>query len=112
MSDIEILSRLIHITKAELPQNAEVELVEYKKGIECSWPLTDDKKRPHKMTQTILIKLHSSFDTSEFSQNPFDIISEEFTTFIRNKRRQFIPNPAKNNEELPPEELWVFPAEC
>jgi hypothetical protein len=116
MSDIEILSELINVVKSELSKNSEVKNTEVKielfnKSIKCSWSLHDDV-RQNKRTQTIHIKLHSDFSTSEFSKNSLSIINEEFVAFMRNKLTNFMPNPAQSRNEPPPKEFWIFPTTC
>ena len=109
----ETISRLLEITKIEF-HDAAVTRSDDNQGIKVSWLANDgDESRQHKRFQPVVIKLHTDFLTSEFASSPSPVIDEEFTSFIRNKRSQFVPRTTDNKYEgHMTHDLWIFPEEC
>lgn len=107
----QLFTELLKLTKSEF-NDADVTVIpsdnEEGKSIRVSWSDTKNKKK----YQPVIISLHEDFGSSEFSQNPINVICGVFIKFISNKRSQFKPRTTNHTNETHICDYWVFPPEC
>jgi len=104
------IEELLEIAAAIIPEADVAEIdPKTKRAIRLSWKTNDDPSRPNKRFQPVVIELRNDF--TDLPNHVSSELREEFSSFIRNKRKQFKPRTTDNPEKPHTADYWIFPPE-